>query len=104
MAFRTRGECEKFTWLPSGLVNKFPCISKSDAEAEIVHESRLGAANRADIEWGKSFGLGEYSQPQADLPRATQGPHKSNFKIMYLIENGTLRPDVSHVEVGPMSF
>jgi hypothetical protein len=43
-----------------GLVkNKLKLISVSDDETTIVHESRLGAANPADTERGKSYGIGK---------------------------------------------
>ena len=46
----------------------------------------LGEADRADIRWGKSYGLGEYFQPQAGHPGATQGPPKSNLEILIFIK------------------
>jgi hypothetical protein len=65
-------------WLASGLVNNLRCCVKR--KPKNVHESKLGADNRDDIE-RKSYGAGDYFQPQAGLPVATQGPPKNKLRI-----------------------
>ena len=60
------------------LLKKNPMRLRPKIPTKNFHEWGLGEADRAEIKWGKSYGLGEYFQPQAGHPGATQGPPTAN--------------------------
>ena len=78
----------------AGNYNDHFCF-QPQCQTKTLHESRLGAANRADIECGKSYGLGKYFQPQAGLPGAKMRPPKSKSKSEMFKQNIKMMPDSS---------